>query len=100
MDLKIISKLYPKNDKRNTNKVYFKLDGKDMVVNIIYISSLKRNAFLTDGYLKELEEFVKQHYNCSFNDFGNYFLHKLYLYSRGIGLNPVGYKDLSNVEYK
>lgn len=71
-----------------------------MVVNIMYISSLKINVFLKDGYLKELEEFVEKHYDCSVEDFRWYFLHKLHLYSRGIGLNPVGYKDLSNVEYK
>lgn len=95
MDLKIINKQYPRNDKYNKNKVKFTVDGYELYINIIYLemtfeaNHLRRfNAFLDDKLYEQCEQFITGRYpNMDFEDFKKYFMYKLYKYSRGVGLD-------------
>ena len=95
MNLKIINKQYPRNDRYNKNKVKFTVDGYELYINIIYlqmafeVNNKKRfNAFLDDKLYEQCKQFITGRYpNINFEDFKKYFMYKLYKYSRGVGLD-------------
>lgn len=113
MNLKVIKKQYPRNDRYNTNTVYFEIDNVPFELHIIYLSlggnekfiksgdgiylgiepKRRLNAFVVDYLYEEVKEFVTSKYNIEWNKFTNYFMYKLYKYSRGVGLD----KDQLNI---
>lgn len=101
MDLKILGKRVNKNLSNEVNEVYIELDGEKYSIPIIYIEKLKLNAFIqrehTTDYDKMLK-YVTSHYpNLSEKDIKDYFIYKLYKYSRGVNLNPVREINLEDV---
>lgn len=98
MNLVIKSKERNKNDRRNKNLVTFEIDGIEKKINIIYLTihhkieqykceNARFNAFLCDDLYEDVEKYVLNKYNCTWKEFGDYFMYKLYKYSRGINLS-------------
>lgn len=100
MNIKILSKQYPGNKKYSSNNIKFTLDNGCYTgqIEILYIDSQQRNVFIEGEGLIKLKQYVESAYDISWKDFSDYFLYKLYKYSRGIGLQEEPkHKDLSNV---
>lgn len=113
MELKITGKQYARNEKYKTNTVYFEIDNSPLELHIIYLSlggkeklvksgegiylgiepKRRLNAFLVDYLYEKVKEFVTSKYDIEWDEFTNYFMYKLYKYSRGVGLD----KDQLNI---
>lgn len=93
MIVKIIKKQYPRNDRYNTNTVYFKVDDLDLKIDIVYLemNNKRFNAFLDNSKYANVEKVITTKYtNINFENFKKYFMYKLYKYSKGIGLDKAG----------
>lgn len=89
INIEIKGKEYPGNRRYGqTNKVYFTLNGDDLIADIIYIEDLHINAFIECPSLDNIKRYCQNH-NIDFEIFKSIFLYMLYKYSRGIGLSAV-----------
>lgn len=98
MNLIITGKQYQRNYENQSNIIYFNLDGNDLEIAMVYIN--QENYFIGDKRYIELEDFIKNHYDCDFEDFKNYFRYRLYRYSRQRNLKPMPESNLSYIKYK
>jgi hypothetical protein len=97
MKIQITGKEYAGNIRNKVNTVYFKIDGKELETQIVYLNystTGKVNAFIEGPKYTKLKEYINEHYDCDFEDFKRYFLAELRKYSNNRNLDPVEFKPL------
>lgn len=89
MKLKILEKQYKGNCDHKTNIITFKINDKEFDIDIVYLDlgeNNKFNCFVESSLYNTLYNYVCNNFNITWGEFQDYFLYKLYKYSKGRNL--------------
>lgn len=107
MKIQILGKYYKGNCDHKTNIITFKLNDKEFDIDIVYLDlgeNNKFNCFIESSLYNILYSYVCNNFNITWREFQDYFLYKLYKYSRGrnlteakINMNTEFIKKMENI---